>query len=79
MPSGQPPAFRIVSAVTPLAPGAQPHYDRRRARGDRHPAALRHLFNRMLGQLYHCLQANETYDRVKAFGPPAEVLERAAA
>ena len=34
---------------------AREHYLRRRARGDGHPAALRHLFNRMLGQLHHCL------------------------
>ena len=33
---------------------------RRRERGDGHPAALRHLFNRMLGQLHHCLQAEQT-------------------
>ena len=24
------------------------------------PAALRHLFNRFLGQLWHCLQTRET-------------------
>ncbi|MCE7003278.1 IS110 family transposase [Kibdelosporangium philippinense] len=33
------------------SPGARAHYDRRRAAGDRHAAALRHLFNRMLGLL----------------------------
>lgn len=33
-------------------PPARAHYDRRRAGGDRHNAAQRHLFNRMLGQLY---------------------------
>jgi transposase len=48
------------------------HYDNRRARGDRHAAALRHLFNRMLGQLHHCLQTGQTYDPIKAFGPAAE-------
>ncbi|MDT5323647.1 MAG: hypothetical protein QOF25_799 [Mycobacterium sp.] len=31
----------------------------RRDHGDRHPAALRHLYNRMLGQLYHCLQTDQ--------------------
>ena len=46
------------------------HYLRRRQRGDGHPAALRHLFNRMLGQLHHCLQTGQTYDPIKAF-PPA--------
>ncbi|MET4670422.1 hypothetical protein ABID94_003304 [Streptomyces sp. PvR018] len=29
--------------------------------------ALRHLFNRMLGQLYHCLQARSLFDEVIAF------------
>lgn len=43
------------------------HYLRRRERGDGHPAALRHLFNRMLGQLHHCLQTGQTYDPIKAF------------
>ncbi|RSD16607.1 IS110 family RNA-guided transposase [Amycolatopsis eburnea] len=45
------------------------HYHRRRARGDRHAAALRHLFNRFLGQLHHCLQTGQTYDPAKAFDP----------
>jgi transposase len=46
---------------------AREHYLRRRQRGDGHPAALRHLFNRMLGQLHHCLATGQTYDPIKAF------------
>jgi transposase len=46
---------------------AREHYLRRRERGDGHPAALRHLFNRMLGQLHHCLQTGQSYDPIKAF------------
>jgi hypothetical protein len=46
------------------------HYQQRRNHGDRHPAALRHLFNRILGQLHHCLQTRQTYDATKAFPPP---------
>jgi transposase len=46
------------------------HYQQRRDHGDRHPAALRHLFNRMLGQLHHCLQTGQTYNATKAFPPP---------
>ncbi|MFI1036018.1 IS110 family transposase [Streptomyces sp. NPDC020951] len=39
------------------SPGAKAHYRRRREEhGDWHAAALRNLFNRMLGQLFHCLQ-----------------------
>ncbi|WP_433304583.1 IS110 family transposase [Actinoplanes sp. CA-030573] len=45
------------------------HYQRRREQGDRHAAALRHLFNRLLGQLHHCLQTGQTCDPLKAFGP----------
>ncbi|MEU6188115.1 IS110 family transposase [Nocardia sp. NPDC047038] len=48
-------------------PGQQ-HYRRRREHGDRHAPAIRHLFNKMLGQLYYCLQTHQPYDPVKAFG-----------
>jgi hypothetical protein len=46
---------------------AHRHYRHRRDPGDRHPAALRHLFNRMLGQLYHCLQTGQYYHPDQAF------------
>jgi transposase len=46
---------------------ANRHYRHRRDHGDRHPAALRHLFNRMLGQLYFCLQTGQHYQPHKAF------------
>jgi len=46
---------------------AREHYLRRREHGDGHPAALRHLFNRMLGQLHHCLTTRQIYDPAKAF------------
>ncbi|MFJ9371687.1 IS110 family transposase [Nocardia sp. NPDC101769] len=48
---------------------AREHYQRRRAAGSRHTAALRHLFNKMLGQLHHCLQSGQKFDPSKAFGP----------
>ena len=47
--------------------GARAHYDRRRSRGDRHAAALRHLFNRFLGQLYHCLNVGKPYAEAAAW------------
>ncbi|MFE3986408.1 transposase [Nocardia tengchongensis] len=54
-----------------VLPGpGQLHYRRRRDHGDRHAPAVRHLFNKMLGQLYHCLQTHQPYDPVKAFGEP---------
>jgi hypothetical protein len=42
------------SAIT-ASPGARVHYDRRRNVGDRHAAAQRNLFSRLLGCLHHCL------------------------
>lgn len=57
--------WAFTAAARP-SPGRE-HYLHRRDRGDGHPAALRHLFNRMLGQLHHCLQTSQTYDPAKAF------------
>jgi hypothetical protein len=57
----RPPSGRITAI-----PGRE-HYLRRRDRGDGHPAALRHLFNRMLGQLHHCLRPGQLYDPAGAF------------
>lgn len=69
-------AFAAASRCDP----ARAHYQRRRAHGDRHAAALRHLFNKMLGQLHHCLQSREPFDPIKAFGHPVVTPpERAAA
>ncbi|MFE9469365.1 IS110 family transposase [Streptomyces virginiae] len=47
--------------------GADAHYRRRRAGGDWHMQALRHLFNRMLSQLHHCLHARSLFDEAIAF------------
>ncbi|MWA08204.1 IS110 family transposase [Streptomyces sp. BA2] len=50
------------------SPGAKAHYRRRRdEHGDWHASALRNLFNRLLGQLYHCLKNHELFDEVTAF------------
>ncbi|TJY63656.1 IS110 family transposase, partial [Arthrobacter sp. CAU 1506] len=54
------------SALTSSA-GARSHYDRRKTSGDRHMAAQRNLFNRLLGCLYHCLQTGSSYDESAAF------------
>jgi transposase len=56
-------AFATIARTGP----PKDHYDQRRAHGDRHAAALRHLFNRMIGQLHHCLQSRQLYDPVRAF------------
>jgi transposase len=49
---------------------ARRHYRQRRDHGDRHSAANRHLFNKLLGQLYHCLQVGQSFDQAKAFPAP---------
>jgi transposase len=66
-------AFAALTA----SPGARAHYDRRRETGDRHTAAQRNLFNRLLGCLWHCLQAGQHYDETTAF--PARQATPAAA
>jgi len=64
------------SALT-ASPGARAHYDRRRDNGDRHTAAQRNLFNRLLGCLHHCLATGQHYDETTAF--PAQAAPPAAA
>jgi len=60
-------AFAALTA----SPGARAHYDRRRQAGDRHPAAQRNLFARLLGCLHHCLTTSQRYDEQTAFPAPA--------
>ncbi|MFD8396768.1 transposase, partial [Streptomyces sp. NPDC059680] len=57
-------AFASITA----SPGAKAHYRRRRDdHGDWHAAAQRNLFNRMLGQLYYCLQHHTLFEEHTAF------------
>ncbi|ATL69866.1 IS110 family RNA-guided transposase [Nocardia terpenica] len=53
------------------SPGARRHFDARRAVGDWNHQAQRHLFNKFLGQLFHCLQTGQLYDEHRAFPPPS--------
>jgi transposase len=64
------------SALT-ASPGARAHYDRRRDASDRHAAAQRNLFSRLLGCLHHCLATGQHYDEAIAF--PAQAAQPAAA
>ena len=57
------------SASATFEPARQ-HYRQRREHGDRHAAANRHLFNKLLGQLHHCLHHGQTFDEAKAFPMP---------
>ena len=70
-------AVGSIWAVAALrgSPGARRHYDARRAAGDWNRQAQRHLFNKFLGQLHHCLQTGQIYNEHRAFPPP---LTRAA-
>ena len=52
------------------SPGARRHFDARRAAGDWNRQAQRHLFNKFLGQLHHCLQTGQLYNEHRAFPPP---------
>ncbi|GAA1140473.1 IS110 family transposase [Kitasatospora gansuensis] len=65
------------SALT-ASPGAGAHYRARREHGDWHAAAQRHLFNRLLGQLHHCLQHHERFDEGTAFPTAAPAAAAAA-
>jgi transposase len=67
-------AFAALTA----SPGARAHYDRRKAAGDRHVAAQRNLFNRMIGILHHCLTTGTKYDEHTAF-PAGEFTPTTAA
>lgn len=55
------------------SPGARRHFDTRRAAGDWNRQAQRHLFNKFLGQLHHCLHAGLLYDEHVAFPPPLQL------
>ncbi len=65
------------SALT-ASPGARAHYDRRREDGDRHAAAQRNLFGRMLGCLHRCLTTGQHYDEATAFPAASKKISRAA-
>jgi transposase len=66
------------SALT-ASPGARAHYDRRRAAAERHVAAQRNLFNRLLGILHHCLQTGQPYRETTAFPTAEDIAAKPAA
>ena len=59
--------------------GARAHYDRRRAAGDHHNAALRNLANKLLGRLWWCLQNNQPWDDTAAWPLPDPATDAMAA
>jgi transposase len=56
-------AFAALTA----SPGARIYYDRQRARGASHNAALRQLANRLVGILHGCLKTGTRYDEATAW------------
>ncbi|GHG04393.1 mini-circle putative transposase for IS117 [Streptomyces filamentosus] len=71
--------FLWAFAALTASPGANAHYRRRREHGDWHAAAQRHLLNRFLGQLHHCLKTRQLFDEQRAFAPMALPLEASSA
>ena len=66
-------------ATLTRSPGARAHYDRRRAAGDHHNAALRNLANKLLGRLWWCLHHHEPWDDTAAWPLPEPDPATAAA
>jgi transposase len=65
-------AFTALNA----SPGARAYYDKQRARGIHHNAALRQLANRLVGILHGCLKTRTFYDEATAW---SHRVEKAAA
>jgi transposase len=69
---------RLIDAVMAQAfaaltasPGARAYYDKQRARGAGHNAALRQVANRLVGILHGCLKTRTLYDETTAWSAPA--------
>jgi transposase len=61
---------RQAFAALRASPGARAYYDRIRARGTGHHAALRQLGNHLVGILHGCLKTGTKYDEATARAPP---------
>ena len=58
-------------AALTWSPGARAHYDRRRAAGDHHNAALRNVANKLVGRMWWCVSHNQMWDEGTAWPNPA--------
>jgi transposase len=63
---------RQAFAALRASPGARAYYDRVRARGTGHHAALRQLGNRLVGILHGCVKTGTEYDEAKAWASPQQ-------
>lgn len=61
------------------SPGARAHYDRRRAAGDHHNAALRNLANKLVGRMWWCLTQDQMWDETAAWPDHAPAQAAVAA
>lgn len=68
---------RQAFASLRASPGARAYYDRLRARGTGHHAALRQLGNRLVGILHGCLKTGATYDEHAAWAHQQKNLQPA--
>jgi hypothetical protein len=66
-------------AMLTKSPGARAHYDRRRAGGEHHNAALRNLASKLLDRLWWCLKHGELWDDAAAWNTPTIHTEPVAA
>jgi hypothetical protein len=60
------------------SPGARAYYDRQRARGLGHRAALRQLANRLVGIFHGCLKTGTLYNETTDWPTHEENLANAA-
>lgn len=65
-------------AALTWSPGARAHYDRRRAVGDHHNAALRNVANKLIGRLWWCIVNDRQWDE-RAAWPARDTTPQAAA
>lgn len=70
---------RQAFAALSTSPGARAYYDRQRARGVSHHAALRQLANRLVGILHGCLKTHTCYDEATAWPDHVDHARPAAA
>jgi hypothetical protein len=65
---------QALSALT-ASPGARGYYDKQRARGLGHNAALRQVGNRLVGILHGCLKTRTPYDEATAWPTTPERID----
>jgi transposase len=69
--------LQAFAALT-RSPGARAYYDKQRARGLGHRAALRQLANRLVGILHGCLKTGTHYNEATAWNHQTEDQQTAA-